>query len=229
MAIMGAMMSDVKRGHRWAVWVLFGLWLLWAPAARAGVDEAKDSVFDHRTQVLLEAVQKSAEEGGIDLPLALRTRRDIYLFITEGAAYTEVRALALPTVPPQQLAQALAGATAGTRLAGGPVMWSADDYSAALVEEGHGRLLMHRTLNTVPVGEIVARLRRAGFVPHALLRIPLHAMGAPLPVPRHQARAFNWYGQRQVAGMGVVTVRAALSWADIGLVLFFCSSSARRA
>ena len=198
-------------------WVFLGLWLVGASAARASIREASDPIFNSRAQTLLEAVQR----GGTDLPLSLQTGRDVYLFITVGAAYTEVRALALPTVPPQRLAQALASATVGTVLAGRTVTWSADDYSAALVTAGHGHLLSRSSRNTVPVGAIVSGLRRAGFMPRTLLRVPLHASGSPLPPPRHRARAFNWYDQRQVAAMGSITVRASLSATDIALVCFF--------
>ncbi|MBV9852489.1 MAG: M48 family metalloprotease [Armatimonadetes bacterium] len=194
-----------------------GLWLVCASAAQAGIQAASDPIFNSRAQTLLESVQG----GGTDLPLSLQTSRDVYLFITAGAAYTEVRALALPLVPPQRLAQALAASTAGTALAGRTVTWSADDYSAALVQEGHGQLLARSAANTVPVGALVTGLRRAGFAPHTLLRVPLYASGVSLPPPRHRARAFNWYDQRQVAGMGSVHVRASLSGTDIGLLLFF--------
>lgn len=210
------MLREAVRLFRAVVMILVGLWLV-CGRTYASVQEAADPIFNHRTQTLLEAVQA----GGTDLPMSLQTPRDIYLFVTAGAAYTEVRALALPSVPPPQLAQALAASTSGTALAGRTVTWSADDYSAALLLTTHSRPLSRSSANVVPVGALVAGLRRAGFSPHTLLRVPRYASGAPLPPRRRHTIAFNWYDQRQVAGLNAVTVRATLSAVDLGMALFF--------
>ncbi len=197
--------------------VMLVLWCVGAGSAWADIRQARDPIFNHHIQALLEDVQAS----GTDLPMSLQTGRDVYLFITAGAAYTEVEALAPPSVPPSRLAQALAGATAGTRLSSRTVTWSSDDYSAARLFARSGPLPRMRSVNRVPVGALIAGLRHAGFRPHCLLRIPIYAAAAGLPPPCRPLTHYAWYDQAQVAPLGQVTVRAALSGADVASALFF--------
>jgi hypothetical protein len=206
-----------KRRCWWVLVILFGLCLLGPKSARADIQQAQDPIFDHRVGALLESVQ----EGGTDLPMSLLTRRDVYLFVTVGAAYTDVIALANPSVPASTLAQALAGASAGTSLSAQTVTWSSDDYSAA-------RLFVHshpgfriRSTHSVPLGALIAGLRRSGYLPHCLLRVPVYATSVGLPPPCRPLTHYAWYDEAQVAPLKQVTVQAALTPVDVLIPLFF--------
>lgn len=188
-----------------------------AQTARAEVRQAREPVFDRHTQSLLATVQGA----GTDLPMSLHSGRDVYLFITAGGAYTEVKALALPTVSAAALAQALDAAARGTNLHGQTVLWSSNDYSAAQLRVSHGHLLGMQSANMVPVGPLIVGLRRAGFLPHCLLRIPIYASAAGFPPPCHPPIHWRWYDESQVAQLGIITISAKLPAANVTLAISF--------
>jgi len=196
--------------------LLCALWCL-IPAAPAGarVRQASDSVIDSRTQHVLDAVPAS----GLALPPFLRTPKDVYLLVTAGAAYTDVRVVGGPGTSGLALARALEIAVIGTSLADQAVQWSDEDRPAAQVTQGHGHFLARTGANTIPVDALTAGLRRAGYVPHLLLRIPRYARPPGLPVSHFGTHTVRWYDAKQVAGRSPLTLRARLSARDMVLAV----------
>lgn len=194
-----------------ALWVLLALalGLSWAtPAQARGVRPAREPIVGSRLRHVVEMIPGS----NTDLPPFLRTPKDVYLLVTAGAAYTDVQVLADPEVSAPSVAQALSSATAGTPLAGQTVTWSADSYSAAQVSEKHSRFGAMRGSNVVPIAPLMVGLRRAGLVPHLLLRVPAHILAASLPVSHYGTRSFRWYDARRLGSRGSVTVTAQTTW-----------------
>jgi hypothetical protein len=96
----------------------------------------------------------------------------VYLCITAGGGYTDVRVFAPSAVKPERFAQDLAAATKGTSLNGRPVTWETAGYSGAEVTENHGRLWGRGATNTVALGALESGLAARGYVPHLVLRTP---------------------------------------------------------
>ena len=61
----------------------------------------------------------------------------------------------------------------------------------------------------MPVGPLLAGLRRAGLVPHLLLRVPRYARTSLRP-PGYGTKNFRWYDAHHLSGQGSVTVTAHL-------------------
>jgi len=192
-----------------AFWTLLALGLSGALPARAqGIRPARDPIVGSRLRHVVEMIPGS----NTDLPPFLRTPKDVYLLVTAGAAYTEVEVLAPPEVSAPSVAQALSSATSGTPLAGQTVTWSADSYSAAQVSEQHRHFGAMGGSNVVPVGALMAGLRRAGLTPHLLLRVAGHGRTASLPMSHYGTRSFRWYDARRLGSRGSVTVTAQTTW-----------------
>lgn len=199
--------------------IVFTLSLLWAGAfpltipARAGtIREASDAIVNSSTRTILGLIPDS----GSDLPPFLPGRRDVYLIVTAGAGYADVRVLADAATSARAVADALNTAAAGTALAGDTVEYSADSYAAARLRHTSGRWWRMAGANTVPMGALIAGLRRAGFVPHPLLRVPRFARAAGVPVATVVGtRNFRWYDGHALAGSGEVVVSERLRPLDL--------------
>jgi Zn-dependent protease with chaperone function len=198
----------------WTVSILI-LWL--GSMASAQVKPSHNPIVNRRLQNVLEMIPGSAT----DLPPYLVKSQDVYLLVTAGASYTTVQALANPEVSPATIAHDLAGALAGTSLAGQPVEWSADRYAAAQVTVQHSRWGATQGSSSVAFGPILSGLRRAGLTPHLLLRIPTHASAVGLPRSRYGTRAFRWYDTARLGGRSSVTVTARMTWISLARVLAY--------
>jgi Zn-dependent protease with chaperone function len=191
-----------------SVWLLaFLVGLVGNGQASAHVQKASETIADSATSRIVETLP----DTGLDLPVVLSRPQDVYLLVTAGAAYTDVRVLALPAVDPHRMGRALADAETGTSLAGTDVGWSADDYSAAQLVQKRGRLGLRAAVNSVPLGALADGLQRDGFVPHVLLRVPVYAAGVGLPPAPYSTRRFRWYDSHSLGARPVITVRAGLS------------------
>lgn len=214
------MSAGTKRrgGDMVVFWALIALALCLSGIlpARAQVRPATQPIVNSRLQRVVEMIPGSAT----DLPPYLVKPQDVYLLVTAGASYTDVQVLANPEVPPQTIANALSSALAGTSLRGRTVEWSTDRYSAAQVSVHQGRFGTLHTANTVPVAALASGLRRAGLIPHLLLRTARYAQTS-LPSPHYGTKAFRWYDARHLVGQGSVTVTGTLSLMSLALVLAY--------
>ena len=198
---------------------IFGLWvacLSLTPPARAGtVRQANDPILDRTTQTILNTLPGSST----DLPTFLDGPCDVYLLVTAGAGYTDVRVLAQPSADPKALAHALETSVAGTPLEGDTVEWSADRDAAAHLR--HKATHRGRSFgeNPVPINALITGLRRAGFDPHPLLRVPRYAQVIGLPAAATSTAHYHWYDGHALAHVGTsasaVRVRARLRLSDL--------------
>ena len=194
--------SQFRHGTRPAAMLLLFLLLLTAQAAQAQTRPAGNPIFSSRLRHIVEMIPGSAT----DLPLYLTTSRDVYLLITAGASYTEIVVLANPEVSPPAVARALASSLAGTPLGGQTVEWSADRYSAAQVTAHSSCFGRVRGSNTAAFGPLVSGLRRAGFTPHLLLRVP-HVMPKAPCLRRTTARQ-TFAGTTRTISAGKIASRS---------------------
>lgn len=201
--------------HRF--WFLVGVASVLAllPASvSARVKQASDSLIDTRTQRVLDDIPTS----GLAVPPYLATKQDVYLFVTAGAAYTDVKVIGSPSASGLALARALETAVAGTPLEGQAIEWSDEDRPTARVTLGHGHLLSRTGTNAVSVDPLMAGLRRAGLKPHLFLRVPRYATSSLPPSPYVTALS-RWYDAPHLAGRSPFLVRCTLPSRDIALVL----------
>ncbi len=193
-------------GRLFALFAFLGVWLGGALPAAAQIKPASEPIVNTRIRHIAEMIPGSAT----DLPPYLAHPQDVYLLVTAGGAYTEVVVLANPEVPAVSVARALSSALAGTSLSGQPVEWSADRYSAAEVEASTASFGSRDGANTVPIGPLMAGLRRAGLTPHLLLRVPTYAGLASVPRSYYGTRTFRWYDASRLGSRSSVTVLAHL-------------------
>lgn len=191
-------------GRVLALFSLLSVWLTGAalPSA-AQVKPASEPIVSSRIRHVAEMIPGSAT----DLPPYLAHSPDVYLLVTAGGAYTEIVVLANPDISPVSVANALSSALAGTSLSGRPVEWSADRYSAARLSVHSSHIGKRQGTNTIPVGPLLAGLRRAGLAPHLLLRVPRYAQTA-LPPPGDGTKTFFWYDASHLGSRSSVTVTA---------------------
>lgn len=96
---------------------------------------------DRTTRRILELLPQIS----LPLPSRLATERDIYLFISAGAATVDIRVLAHPSVSPQKLAQVVSDSVKGTDFANFPVEWSREEnFAIARFWSGKGDLVKSR-------------------------------------------------------------------------------------
>ncbi len=201
------------------LFALFAFLSVWLPAplpAAAPVKPASEPIVSSRIRHVAEMIPDSAT----DLPPYLAHAQDVYLLVTAGGAYTEIVVLANPEVSPVSVAHALSSALAGTSLSGQTVEWSADRYSAARLSVHSSRIGKRQGSNTVPIGPLLAGLRRAGLAPHLLLRVPRYAR-TTLPPPGYGTKSFRWYDAHHLGGQGSVTVTATLPLLKLCFMLSF--------
>jgi len=170
--------------------VLFASVLL--AGARAAPEEAANSLVDLKTQRVIDAIPSRSAT----LPTSLKSDSDIYLIITVGTAYIDVKAVARPTVAAYRLGADLENSIADTSLAGTTVQWSHDDeYSAAGFTYTTGRLGASSSSVCAPIGVIVTGMNARGYKSHSLLRL------------------VQYYGHTD--GRSTLLGRRLLQWTDV--------------
>lgn len=206
-----------RRWHwRWQIALLIvGLLPTFAPAQ---IRSAEDELVDIAVRRILETLPKTS----LPLPSRLAMERDVYLFVGAGAATLDVRVLARPSVSPEKLAQAIHTSVRGTALDNELVEWARDDeFTAVRLLARHGHIGQRYATMTVPVGKLVEGLKTAGFVPHVLLRLPLHIQAPSLPFPKHKRRFWTWYAVGEAAPDLKVTVTAKVPATSVVFAVLF--------
>lgn len=192
--------------------------VLLANPAVGTVRESDTNIVTSTTEGLVSAIPVSAPT----LPQGLATDRDVFVFITAGAAYTEVTVLGRKGIRGRRLAEALDAAFPGSR--GATVYTNDEDFGAAYTASSRGRFFTHSSRTEASIGCIVSGIRAAGFIPHALLRMPRYASVTNALPESKGTRRFHWYDVSDVPPSAVVGTEAQLSraqryWAG-GTILF---------
>lgn len=179
---------------------------------------ADDELLDRTTRRILELLPQIS----LPLPPRLATERDIYLFISAGAATVDIRVLAHPSVSPQKLARIVNSSVKGTGFAKFPVEWSREgNFTIVRLLVRQGRFGQKRATMIVPVGKMVAGLKEANFGPHTLLRLPLHVRTQKLPFLKDKGRFWDWYAISDASPETQVIVTAEISPKSVALCVFF--------
>jgi Zn-dependent protease with chaperone function len=186
---------------------------LCAPIRRASHD-----LMDLSLRKLLDSLADTT----LPLPSQLSTGREVFLFIHAGAAVLDVRVVAKASMSPEKVAHALAQALEGTEFAGETIEWSqGDEFTVVRLLVERGRFGRRHAQLTVPVGRLVVGLKRAGLVPHALLRLPKHVHAPALPFPKEERRFWVQYAVSNASPDFQVTTSANVTTVGIVLLLLF--------
>jgi Zn-dependent protease with chaperone function len=186
---------------------------LCAPVRRASHD-----LMDLSLRKLLDSLADTT----LPLPSQLSTGREVFLFIRAGAAVLDVRVVAKASMSPEKVAHALAQALEGTEFAGETIEWSqGDEFTVVRLLVERGRFGRRHAQLTVPVGRLVVGLKRAGLVPHALLRLPKHVHAPALPFPKEERRFWVQYAVSNASPDFQVTTSANVTTVGIVLLLLF--------
>ena len=186
---------------------------LFAPVRRASHD-----LMDLSLRKLLDSLADTT----LPLPSQLSTGREVFLFIRAGAAVLDVRVVAKASMSPEKVAHALAQALEGTEFAGETIEWSqGDEFIVVRLLVERGRVGRRHAQLTVPVGRLVVGLKRAGLVPHALLRLPKHVHAPALPFPKEERRFWVQYAVSNASPDFQVTTSANVT--TVGIVLLLLS------
>jgi heat shock protein HtpX len=168
----------------------------------------------------LRKLLDSLADTTLPLPSQLSTGREVFLFIHAGAAVLDVRVVAKASMSPEKVAHALAQALEGTEFAGETIEWSqGDEFTVVRLLIERGRFGRRHAQLTVPVGRLVVGLKRAGLVPHALLRLPKHVHAPALPFPKEERRFWVQYAVSNASPDFQVTTSANVT--TVGIVLLF--------
>jgi len=186
---------------------------LCAPVRRASHD-----LMDLSLRKLLDSLADTT----LPLPSQLSTGREVFLFIRAGAAVLDVRVVAKASMSPEKVAHALAQALEGTEFAGETIEWSqGDEFTVVRLLVKRGRFGRRHAQLTVPVGRLVVGLKRAGLVPHALLRLPKHVHAPALSFPKEEQRFWVQYAVSNASPDFQVTTSANVT--TVGIVLLLLS------
>jgi Zn-dependent protease with chaperone function len=170
----------------------------------------------------LRKLLDSLADTTLPLPSQLSTGREVFLFIRAGAAVLDVRVVAKASMSPEKVAHALAQALEGTEFAGETIEWSqGDEFTVVRLLVERGRFGRRHAQLTVPVGRLVVGLKRAGLVPHALLRLPKHVHAPALPFPKEERRFWVQYAVSNASPDFQVTTSANVTTVGIVLLLLF--------
>jgi Zn-dependent protease with chaperone function len=170
----------------------------------------------------LRKLLDSLADTTLPLPSQLSTGREVFLFIRAGAAVLDVRVVAKASMSPEKVAHALAQALEGTEFAGETIEWSqGDEFTVVRLLIERGRVGRRHAQLTVPVGRLVVGLKRAGLVPHALLRLPKHVHAPALPFPKEERRFWVQYAVSNASPDFQVTTSANVTTVGIVLLLLF--------
>jgi Zn-dependent protease with chaperone function len=170
----------------------------------------------------LRKLLDSLADTTLPLPSQLSTGREVFLFIRAGAAVLDVRVVAKASMSPEKVAHALAQALEGTEFAGETIEWSqGDEFIVVRLLVERGRFGRRHAQLTVPVGRLVVGLKRAGLVPHALLRLPKHVHAPALPFSKEERRFWVQYAVSNASPDFQVTTSANVTTVGIVLLLLF--------
>jgi len=182
------------------------------------VRRASHDLMDLSLRKLLDSLADTT----LPLPSQLSTGREVFLFIRAGAAVLDVRVVAKASMSPEKVAHALAQALEGTEFAGETIEWSqGDEFTVVRLLVERGRFGRRHAQLTVPVGRLVVGLKRAGLVPHALLRLPKHVHAPALPFPKEERRFWVQYAVSNASPDFQVTTSANVTTVGIVLLLLF--------
>lgn len=149
----------------------------------------------------------------------LPSDKEAYLMVTAGGASTDVLLIANPSVPPQALTQALKSTVSATPLRSQPVEWSSPTeripWVAAHTSLRRGHFGAWQATNTVPIGALCDGLRRAGFVPHPALHLPVAAFCVPLPASFADFNGDRWYDLETMRPRAFLQVSDSVAPADL--------------
>lgn len=201
------------RVYLWALLAL-SLWLgSTADASAAATTPAQQ----------LKYLLREIPETNARLPVVPTAGRGVYVVVTAAGADAQIFALADPQVPPFQLAQALktslASASLDAQMPTPP--WTTGQYSVAYASIRRGHFGASSATLALPLGALLAGLRRAGFTPYPLLRVPEEARAVNLPMPCDTIYSYSWYDPRQLSGVSTVTTTVSVSLADFSGLLWF--------
>jgi len=204
---------------RWhGVFLMLAVAVIVNCALCAPVRRASHDLMDLSLRKLLDSLADTT----LPLPSQLSTGREVFLFIRAGAAVLDVRVVAKASMSPEKVAHALAQALEGTEFAGETIEWSqGDEFTVVRLLVERGRFGRRHAQLTVPVGRLVVGLKRAGLVPHALLRLPKHVHAPALPFPKEERRFWVQYAVSNASPDFQVTTSANVT--TVGIVLLLLS------
>jgi Zn-dependent protease with chaperone function len=204
---------------RWhGVFLMLAVAVIVNCALCAPVRRASHDLMDLSLRKLLDSLADTT----LPLPSQLSTGREVFLFIRAGAAVLDVRVVAKASMSPEKVAHALAQALEGTEFAGETIEWSqGDEFTVVRLLIERGRFGRRHAQLTVPVGRLVVGLKRAGLVPHALLRLPKHVHAPALPFPKEERRFWVQYAVSNASPDFQVTTSANVTTVGIVLLLLF--------
>jgi len=202
---------------RWhGVFLMLAVAVIVNCALCAPVRRASHDLMDLSLRKLLDSLADTT----LPLPSQLSTGREVFLFIRAGAAVLDVRVVAKASMSPEKVAHALAQALEGTEFAGETIEWSqGDEFTVVRLLVERGRFGRRHAQLTVPVGRLVVGLKRAGLVPHALLRLPKHVHAPALPFPKEERRFWVQYAVSNASPDFQVTTSANVTTVGIVLLL----------
>lgn len=157
------------------------------------------------------------------LPDYLTSRCEVYLLLTSSGADAQIFALARPEVAPTRLAQALKTSLASASLDAQTTTppWTTGQYSVAYASIRRGHFGSSSATLALPLGALLAGLRRAGFSPYPLLRVPEAARAVNLPAPCDTIYQYSWYDARQLSGVSTVTTTISVSPGEFAGLFWF--------
>ena len=134
--------------------------------------------------------------SGLGFPTGLESDKDVWVSITSGAATSEIIMLARNSVVPMKAAEALEAAIQATPMAGSRIRYSQNyDFTGAWVVFSKRRMFQQGSTLTTPVGKVIDGIRKAGFTPHVLLRMPKWTNCDSLGTASFGTKNFWWYNE----------------------------------
>lgn len=177
-----------------------------ANPAQGRIQESDGAIVDRTTQQTIDMLPSRH----IGLPASLSTG-SVYVIITQGAAFIDVRVIGDSSIPPERLAHALDAAVASTPLAKKPIEYSSDgNYSAALATFSSGRMGLDSSSTALSVAPLVKGIQKAGFGIVGVLKVPRYASVSGTPAAYGHSRLYYWYNTQNI-GRPPVVVQARLT------------------
>ena len=203
---------------RFCIALLFLAVCLCAPfQSRADIRECSDNIVGVLTARTLERLPTLK----LSYPANLASDRDVYLLVTMGGAYVDVRLLGRPSVSPQELAAMLDRALQNISPQPEHIEWSReDDYSAACFAFSQGHWGKTAGVTTFPLGRLVAGLKAQHLQVHGVLRVPTYAHADLLSLPSDAGTNSVWYQADAAAPDVVVSVSANMTPGENALAWF---------
>ena len=149
--------------------------------------------------------------SGLGFPNGLESDNDVWISITSGAATSEIIILAHNSVMPLKIAKVLEASIQATPIAGSRIRYSQNyDFTGTWVMYSYGRIFQQRSTLTTPVGKVINSIRKAGYTPHVLLRIPRWVTCDSLGTALYSTKNYRWYNASSVPESLVITAEFEL-------------------